>query len=268
RDDHVVDVGAVVHDVHHDVLLGDPLERCLVLVVDGHSVQQVEHELGEVVADLVIRQDVELGDDLVDVARDARLHLGVGDAVLAGVVLCSGPHDGVGGAAPSIFCRALASASGLRVNCALIASARYSRLRLTPSASSWAMIGARIHETIQTRRRARTSGLALRPSSRDPPPGRNMRLAPSCISATAPTSAASVVMRRTSRFFTWPSSWAITPCSSSRVQRSSSPRVTATWECSGSVPVANAFGSGSSTIQMRGRGTPAAIAIACTPLTS
>ena len=79
----------MVHDVHHDVLLGDPLERGLVLVVDGHPVQQVEQELGEVVADLVIRQDVELGDDLVDVARDPRLHLGVGEAVLAGVVLCS-----------------------------------------------------------------------------------------------------------------------------------------------------------------------------------
>src|SRR5207247_2913450 len=101
-----------------------------------------------------------------------------------------------------------------------------------------------------------------------PPPPRNTRVAPSCISATAPTSAASVVMRRTSRFFTWPSSWAITPCSSSRVQRSSSPRVTATWECSGSVPVAKAFGSGSSTIQMRGRGTPAALVISSTTLPS
>src|ERR1700746_1564840 len=36
----------------------------------------------------------------------------------------------------------------------------------------------------------------------------------------------------------------------------------------GSVPVANALGSGSSTIQMRGRGTPAAIAISSTTLTS
>jgi len=49
---------------------------------------------------------------------------------------------------------------------------------------------------------------------------------------------------------------------------SSSPWVTARCEWRGSVPVANAFGSGSSTIQMRGRGMPAAIAISSTTLTS
>src|SRR5439155_26358277 len=37
------------------------------------------------------------GGDLVDVDRAERLRVGVGDAVLAGVVLCSGPQDGVGG---------------------------------------------------------------------------------------------------------------------------------------------------------------------------
>src|SRR5216684_4490245 len=55
--------------------------------------------------------------------------------------------------------------------------------------------------------------------------------------ATARPSAASVVMRRTSKFFTWPSSWPTTAWSSSRLHSSSSPRVTARWECSGSVPV-------------------------------
>ena len=129
------------------------------------------------------------------------------------------------------------------------------------------MIGARIHETIHTTSRMRTSGLGFR-SSLDPPPGRSTRDVPSCIKATAPTSAASMVMRRTSRFLTCPSSWATTPWSSSRVHRSSSPCVTAMCACRGSVPVANAFGSGSSTIQMRGRGTPAAIAISSTTLTS
>src|SRR5438132_14432411 len=44
----------------------------------------------------------------------------------------------------------------LRVNCAPIASARYSRLRLTASASSWEMIGARIQETIHTTSRTAT----------------------------------------------------------------------------------------------------------------
>src|SRR2546430_8635125 len=42
----------------------------------------------------------------------------------------------VGATAPSIFWSAPASASGLRVNCALMASARYSRLRLTATARS------------------------------------------------------------------------------------------------------------------------------------
>jgi len=95
-----------------------------------------------------------------------------------------------------------------------------------------------------------------------------MRVAPSCISATAPTRAASNVINRTSRFFTCPSSCPTTAWSSSRLQSWSRPRVTAMCACSGSVPVANAFGSGSSTIQIRGRGTPAAMAISSTTLTS
>src|SRR5207247_7445192 len=99
-------------------------------------------------------------------------------------------------------------------------------------------------------------------------PPRRMRVAPSCIRATAPTSAASIVINRTSRFFTCPSSCPTTAWSSSRLQRSSRPRVTAMCACSGSVPVANALGSGSSTIQIRGRGTPAAMAISSTTLTS
>src|SRR6266576_2380706 len=125
---------------------------------------------------------------------------------------------------------------------------------------------ARIHERIHTTSRMASSGPAppFFPPPREPPPlppprlvpPRSTRVAPSCIRATAPTSAASIVINRTSRFFTCPSSCATTAWSSSRLQRSSRPRVTAMCACSGSVPVANALGSGSSTIQIRGRGTP------------
>src|SRR3989442_1752030 len=76
----------------------------------------------------------------------------------------------VGASAPSIFWRALASASGLRVNWALMASARYSRLRLTPNASSWATIGARSQEMSHTTASTSRRGLGFRSPPLDPPP--------------------------------------------------------------------------------------------------
>src|SRR6266480_2025751 len=78
----------------------------------------------------------------------------------------------VGATAPSIFWRAPASASGFRVNCALMASARYSRLRLTASARICVMIGARIHERIHTTSKMASSGPAppFFPPPREPPP--------------------------------------------------------------------------------------------------
>src|SRR6266498_216522 len=89
---------------------------------------------------------------------------------------CAAPRliDSVGAAADSIFSSALARASGLRVNCALIASARYSRLRLTARASTCAMIGASSQEMIQTT--SSTSSTAPAPPflpPRDPPPAPN-----------------------------------------------------------------------------------------------
>src|SRR5436305_4951798 len=77
----------------------------------------------------------------------------------------------VGATAPSIFWSALASESGLRVNCALMASARYSRLRLTASARICVMIGARIHERIHTTSKIASSGPAppFFPPPREPP---------------------------------------------------------------------------------------------------
>jgi len=71
-DHDVVHVGAVVHGINDDIPLGDALQRRLVLIVDGHAVQEIEDDPGEVVADLVVGQDVQLWHDLVDVLLDRR----------------------------------------------------------------------------------------------------------------------------------------------------------------------------------------------------
>ncbi len=65
----------------------------------------------------------------------------------------------------------------------------------------------------------------------------------SLINTTAPTSVATTVPTRMSRSTTWESSCPITPSSSTRFIVASSPSVTATEECSGLRPVANAFGA-------------------------
>ena len=63
---------------------------------------------------------------------------------------------------------------------------------------------------------------------------------------TLPSITPAMVMKRTSWFLTCPISWAITPCSSSRLRRFNNPEVTATQELSGLRPAANAFGTSSS----------------------
>ncbi|PYO71285.1 MAG: hypothetical protein DMD67_19065 [Gemmatimonadetes bacterium] len=65
--DHVIHVRAVVHRVDHHIPLRDALERCLVLIIDGDAVEQVEYDLREIVADPIVREDVELRYDLVDI---------------------------------------------------------------------------------------------------------------------------------------------------------------------------------------------------------
>src|SRR2546427_9035943 len=50
-------------------------------IIDSHPVQQVENDLRDVVSELVVGEDVELGNDLVDVARHAGPHLGVRQTV-------------------------------------------------------------------------------------------------------------------------------------------------------------------------------------------
>jgi hypothetical protein len=66
----------------------------------------------------------------------------------------------------------------------------------------------------------------------------------------------------------WLNSWPITPCSSSRVSRSSMPRVTATAAPDTSQPAAKALMPASWSITYTsGTRTPAAIAISSTTLT-
>ncbi len=86
RHQDVIGVGAVIHQVDDDVAFGDARERRLVLIVDGDLEQQVDEDLGGVVAELVIRKDVEIGDDLVDVAAGAPAHHRFGRVVGGGVV--------------------------------------------------------------------------------------------------------------------------------------------------------------------------------------
>ena len=174
----------------------------------------------------------------------------------------------VGAAAASIFSSARARPSGFRVSSAPDASARYSRRRDTIIASSCASSGAsRIAISHTTKRMIPATPLprsSPRSRRRAPPPHIIPRRAQSASSATAPTSAATIVITRTSRLRMWLISWATTPCSSSRSSVSSRPRVTASDACSGSRPVANAFGSASGTTYTCGRGSPAAIAISST----
>ena len=79
------------------------------------------------------------------------------------------------------------------------------------------------------------------------PPGRSRSLPPKnraklASAAMAPAMVAVTVMIRVSRFFTWASSCAITPRTSSRVSISSRPVVAQTAAFSGFRPVAKALG--------------------------
>jgi len=80
-----------------------------------------------------------------------------------------------------------------------------------------------------------------------------------------PTMIMATVMKRVSWFLIWPISWAITPCSSSRLSRWRSPVVTATAALSGLSPVAKALGAGLSMMCTSGiRGRPEAMDISST----
>ena len=77
------------------------------------------------------------------------------------------------------------------------------------------------------------------------------------------------MLRRMSPLTTWLNSCAMTPCSSSRLSRSSAPRVTATAASDVDQPAANALmPSSSGSTYTSGTGTPEAIAISSTTLRS
>ena len=90
-----------------------------------------------------------------------------------------------------------------------------------------------------------------------PPPKNKLRLKTSATMETKPTSTTTTVESNISRLPTCESSCAMTPSNSglSRIKRS--PLVTATTACSLSLPVAKAFGAGSSIIYTLGIGSPA-----------
>ena len=57
----------MIHQIHDDVALRDRRERLLVLVIDADFVQEVQQDLRDVVPNLVIRQHVEVWDDLIEI---------------------------------------------------------------------------------------------------------------------------------------------------------------------------------------------------------
>ena len=142
----------------------------------------------------------------------------------------------------SIFPSARARPPGFRVNCTAAASARNSRCRDTASRMSRPK-----KAPIDPATRSESPAPRItppRPLPRPSPP--RSRIRPSSASTVRPpTIAMSRVLSRVSALRTWESSWATTPCSSSRSRPSSAPRVTATTERSGVKPAAKAFIPGS-----------------------
>ena len=141
---------------------------------------------------------------------------------------CAAPRlmDFVGAAARLDLLSAVASATGLRVNCALMASARYSRLRVTPMRQQPGDERREDpaddpqheeHDDQRVRRRRSSRARRAAAPTRAAAAAEHPRPAPSESSVTAPTSAAIIVIRRTSRFWMCPISWPTTACSSSRL---------------------------------------------------
>ncbi len=154
---------------------------------------------------------------------------------------------------PACAMRASAPArpSGLRVNCTAAASARNSRWRDTAARMSRPKKAPTAPAAQTTRPAARMAPPALRlerklDRERLESPVSCTRNRPTAASAVMPPmSERSSRLRRASPFRTCESSWATTPCSSSRVSRSSAPRVTATTARSGEKPAAKALMPGS-----------------------
>src|SRR5258705_6700780 len=95
--DDVVGIGPVIHEVDDHVALRDPLEGALVLVIDTGFVQDIDENLRDVVTDFVIRQDVEMGNDFVQVFPNLPPHYLLRELVLGHVALYGGGDRGIVG---------------------------------------------------------------------------------------------------------------------------------------------------------------------------
>ena len=93
--DDVVDVAAVVHDVDDDALPRYLFKGLEVFPVDHDVIDEVEQEMRQPVPEGVVGEDIEVGDDLVDVPLDPLQGLFRRYAVLPLVGLHRGPDSGL-----------------------------------------------------------------------------------------------------------------------------------------------------------------------------
>ena len=93
--EHVVRIGSMVHQVHEDGVTGQRMTAGLVLVLDGHLVEEIQQPAGGPISEMVVRDDVEEGHDLVDVAVDNRPGLARGCTLVNGMPLDRVTNDGV-----------------------------------------------------------------------------------------------------------------------------------------------------------------------------
>ncbi len=169
-----------------------------------------------------------------------------------------------------------ASPTGFRVNCTAEASARNSRCRETAAwisrPNNTPMLP--ITHKASPERNSTSTTPPPPPFFREPEKRANRKV---CISSRPHTDVTRIpnstpksqLLSRMSPFRMWLYSWAITPCSSSRFNRSSAPRVTAMAASRRVNPAANALIPGSpSSTNTRGTGTPHARAISSTTLSS
>ena len=152
---------------------------------------------------------------------------------------------------------AFASAIGLCVICAPVASAAYSRLRDTAIRKIGVIIQLNTINASHTIIRIAAPLFLLSLSF---PLTIAIRRIISAANTVTPTPVISIISSRMSRLPICAISWAITPSSSNLFSFLIIPRVSATDASRGVRPVANAFIESSSMIYTRGRGSPAAIA--------
>ena len=172
---------------------------------------------------------------------------------------------------------ARASAAGFRVNCAPVASARYSRLRLTAMARSRVTTGAMSSVKIQStkqQRPQRVSTLAPAPSApaarRHPDPAAGSEIAAHAVGEQRHRPEHPRQQRHQLHVVVLDVRHLVRdhPLQFVTVQRVEQPLGDREARVARVVPVANALRSGSGTTQTVGLGSPAAMAISSTTLSS